>query len=79
MRPDGSEGTSFTVYGLPPDSPFIEADIQEGRWLEPGDTNALVLSSTLRKMEPDVSVGDEIFMLLQAIFTLVAGYEYLKK
>ncbi|MBN1121823.1 MAG: ABC transporter permease [Anaerolineae bacterium] len=62
MRPDGSEGTSFTVYGTPTESPFIDADIQEGRWLEPGDTNALVLSSTLRKMEPDVSIGDEIFM-----------------
>jgi putative ABC transport system permease protein len=67
MRPDGSEGTSFTVYGAPPESPFIEADIQEGRWLQPGDTNALVMSSTLRKMEPDVSVGDEIFMRVNGV------------
>ena len=60
IREDGSEGESFTVLAPPADTPFIDADIIEGRWLEPNDTNVLVMSSEWMKLEPDVELGDVI-------------------
>ncbi len=34
--------------------------MQEGRWLQAGDQNAIVIASTLLKVEPGVKVGDTI-------------------
>jgi putative ABC transport system permease protein len=64
IRPDGSEGSTFTVFGPPADTPFIEPTLLEGRWLRPGDENDIVLSSELLRDEPDIRVGDEIMLLM---------------
>jgi putative ABC transport system permease protein len=62
IRPDDTEGSTFTILGPPADTPFIEPTLLEGRWLEPGDQNAIVLGSDLLKDEPDIHVGDEIML-----------------
>lgn len=35
-------------------------EIAEGRWLEPNDTDAVVLPSSIRQTMPDVKVGDRV-------------------
>lgn len=59
-RSDGSDGAQFTIFAPPPDTPFIDADMIEGRWLQPGDDNALVLSSEIINENPDLAVGQTL-------------------
>ena len=57
---DGTRGYSFRTIGLLPDSDFVQPDIHSGRWLQAGDRNVLVLTSSLADDMPDVKVGDKI-------------------
>ena len=61
-RGDGSLGSNFTIFGPPSDTPFIEPTMAAGRWLQPEDQNAIVLGSEIIRDEPDVQVGDEIWL-----------------
>jgi putative ABC transport system permease protein len=58
QRPDGSESPSLVMFGLPADSDTVQPILQEGRWLLPGEGNALVATSNIRRDDPDVRVGD---------------------
>lgn len=62
VRPDASlPGIDrFTVIVLPPDSPMLAFQVQEGRALRPGDTNAIVVNSRLRANEPSLAPGAEV-------------------
>ncbi len=60
QRPDGSEGLSMVMFGLPQDSRTVSPILQEGRWLLPGEGNALVATSNIRRDDPDVRVGDTL-------------------
>jgi putative ABC transport system permease protein len=60
INADGSRGYSFSVTGVSPTSDFVKPDIKEGRWLQTGDRNVLVLTSSLAEEIPDVAVGDRI-------------------
>lgn len=66
QRPDGHESTqAITIYGLSPDSKFLQPRLLEGRWLEPGDTEQVVINIGLLSVEPDLSVGDSIELKIQ--------------
>ena len=39
---DGTESNQFTVLAIPPELGMINYPIIEGRWLQPGDENAVV-------------------------------------
>jgi putative ABC transport system permease protein len=58
QRPDGTESPSLVVFGLPADTDTVQPIVQEGRWLLPGEGNALVVTSNIRRDDPDVRVGD---------------------
>jgi len=58
LRPDGYESGRQIIFGVFPDSRFLTPQVVEGRWLQPDDTNAVVLNLPLLKAEPDISVGD---------------------
>jgi putative ABC transport system permease protein len=60
VNTDGSRGYSFNVTGVVPTSDFVKPDIKAGRWLQTGDRDALVLTSSLSEELPDVAVGDRI-------------------
>jgi len=66
-REDGTEGSTFTLFGAPPDSPIIDAEVIEGRWLEPGDKNAVVLSANILDNDPGVGVGSEVVMKINGV------------
>jgi putative ABC transport system permease protein len=65
IQPDGTEGSSITMWGVPAESEMVQPTVIEGRWLLPNDENAIVLSSGVLDTEDDIAVGDEIVMRIQ--------------
>jgi putative ABC transport system permease protein len=62
----GEETDDIGLFGLPPTSDYIDAIIKEGRWLQAGDTNALVVNDNLVTASGDeIAVGDEITFILR--------------
>jgi putative ABC transport system permease protein len=57
---DGSVGESVALLAPPADSPLVEPILLEGRWIEPGDRNAITLSELFRDRFPALKVGDTI-------------------
>ncbi|RIK56381.1 MAG: ABC transporter permease [Chloroflexi bacterium] len=64
LRPDGTESDSIIIYAPLPDSQMINPTVLEGRWIVPGDTNAVVINTDVLKTEEDIKVGDEITLKL---------------
>ncbi|MBI4280431.1 MAG: ABC transporter permease, partial [Armatimonadetes bacterium] len=62
VRPDGTESESIFLVTLPAATGMLQPILLGGRWLVPGDENALVVNTDLTKKEPDVRVGDEIVL-----------------
>ncbi|MCA9982003.1 MAG: ABC transporter permease, partial [Anaerolineales bacterium] len=94
-RPDGSESDSIITYAPPADSTMIDPVLVEGRWLQPGDTNALVVNTEMLRNDSDIGVGSVVTMKIDgreqdfvvvgiarsAIPTpsMYASYEYLSR
>ena len=61
LRPDGDEsGEAIGVFAIPVDSRFVQPTLLEGRWLRPGDTDAVVVNIDFADKEPDVHLDDWI-------------------
>ncbi len=60
VEADGNPGESVQVLGPPAASSLIEPILLAGRWIQPGDENAVVLSELFRIEYPDLRVGDTI-------------------
>lgn len=56
----GEAGETVQVLGPPAGSALIEPLLFEGRWLEPGDENAIVLSEIFKDTFPGLQVGDTL-------------------
>ncbi len=67
VRPDRSESQELFVYGLPPDSRYFHAELVEGRWIRPGDGNAIVIDHGFTESDPDVRVGSTITLRIGEI------------
>lgn len=65
VRPDGTESDSIVVYAPNANSPLLNPTLISGRWLQPGDQNAVVLNTDVLRTEPDVTVGDTIILSLE--------------
>ena len=59
-RPDGTESDSMVIVAPPADTKLLNPTLIAGRWLVPGDENALVVNTDLLKDEEDVAVGSEV-------------------
>ncbi|MDH3676120.1 MAG: FtsX-like permease family protein, partial [Anaerolineae bacterium] len=64
-RPDGSDSDNIILFAPPADTKLAKPTIIEGRWLRPDDTNALVMSSVVRRNEPDLHVGAEVILKIE--------------
>ncbi|MGB4442761.1 MAG: ABC transporter permease [Coriobacteriia bacterium] len=62
VRDDGSENESFTAVGLDPETDFVRPNVVEGRWLEPGDTNVVVINTDAQNAEPTLDVGENVML-----------------
>jgi len=57
---DGSAGERVSLLAPPADSQLVSPVLMSGRWVEPGDQNAVVLSELFLSNYPDLKVGDPI-------------------
>jgi len=62
QRADGSESNPITIIGLPAASQMVQPTLTAGRWLQPEDENAVVVSTQLLTTDPDIEVGDTILL-----------------
>jgi len=60
MRPDSENSDQIILHAPPADSKLVTPVLAQGRWLQPTDTNAIMVDSHFAKVRPDVKVGDEI-------------------
>jgi putative ABC transport system permease protein len=60
VRPDGKTTDLVALFVPPDDSQVLQPVIIEGRWLQPGETGAIVVSNHFMKLRPEVKIGDTI-------------------
>lgn len=60
---DGASGPAgFNVTALPADTRLLDLEILEGRWLQPGEADAMVINNTLAARVPALRVGETVTM-----------------
>lgn len=62
-RADGTENQAVGVIGLPATTSFVQPEIVSGRWLEPGDEDAVVVNTDLagdESLEPGSRITLEV-------------------
>jgi hypothetical protein len=55
---------NLSLVAPPVDTPLLEPDIAAGRWLQPGDQRALVVSDAIYGLYPDIQPGDSLRLRL---------------
>ena len=60
VRPDGTENDSFGIVGLDPETDFVQPSIVEGRWLQPDDTDAVVINTDAQNAEASLALGSTV-------------------
>lgn len=61
---NGTAGNAFIVLAPPLDTPVVNWELMEGRWLSPHIDNGMVINHALLADYPDLQVGDEITLSL---------------
>ncbi|KAA0285175.1 MAG: ABC transporter permease, partial [Chloroflexi bacterium] len=64
IRDDGSESGLIYMFAptVHPDSLIVSPSLAEGRWLAPGDENAVVVPSAMLLDEPEMKLGGDILL-----------------
>ena len=62
LSADAAEEETVSIYAPPAKSTLLQPLLEEGRWLIPGDTNALVIGPRLLAKRPDLGVGDQVIL-----------------
>ena len=60
INPDGSDGENISFIAAPNNTKLISPIMIKGRWLVPGDQNAIVLNDGFQSAFPNTKVGDTI-------------------
>ncbi len=69
LQEDQATGTQVSFLAPPEDSNLIKATLIEGRWLLPGDENAIVIGNHLIALRPELKVGDEVVIDIDGVKT----------
>lgn len=59
-KEDGTPGEIVQIAAPPADSAFVEPMLLKGRWIQPGDQNAIALSELFLEYIPGIEPGDTI-------------------
>jgi len=62
---DGGENDNITILAPPAETNLIHPEMIAGRWIYPGETNALVVSDGIWEIYPDLQPGDTLPMEVQ--------------
>jgi putative ABC transport system permease protein len=65
VRPDGTQNSNIWLTAAPADTERIRPTLVEGRWLQPGEGEALVVNVDFQDAEPDIQLGDEITLKVE--------------
>ena len=65
-RGDGTENEGISVIGLPPATTFIVPQMIEGRWLQAGDTDGVVINTDVVNAE-HLAVGDAVKLKVRGV------------
>ena len=82
LLPDGSDGEEVQMLAPPAGSPLVIPVVIEGRWLQPGDQNAIVLNELFQSRYPDLQVGDTLRLKVngdETDWTVVGFYQFAGK
>ncbi len=60
--PDGSESEGIEVMAVPYDSATLDPLLLTGRWLQEGDTDAIVVNDDTRDEVPGLKVGSQVVL-----------------
>jgi putative ABC transport system permease protein len=60
VHADGTEGESLLVHAVPADTRLFAPTLAAGRWLEPNDEDAIVVSTGLLFDEPSLGLDEQI-------------------
>ncbi|MGB3701837.1 MAG: FtsX-like permease family protein [Anaerolineales bacterium] len=60
IRPDGSTADSVQLLAPPGGSQLVNPKLLSGRWLQPGDQNAIVLNELFLSKFPELQIGDTL-------------------
>lgn len=66
LNDDKQTSDEIAIIAPPANSTLIDPTVIEGRWLVPEDENALVIGNHLRKVRPDLAVGDELVIKINS-------------
>ena len=58
LHADGKNSDLVIVYAPPADTHLVDPVVTDGRWLQAGDENAIVVDNHFLALRPDVQVGD---------------------
>ena len=64
QRGDGTRGNSFQVLAPPAATTMFTPQLQQGRWLRPGDRKVLVVNARLLADEPALQVGTTVTLIV---------------
>ena len=64
-RPDGTENQNILADGVPAGSNFLNPTVTAGRWLQPGDSDSVVVNADVIKDQPYLTVGDVVRLKIQ--------------
>lgn len=65
MKDPKTADETIAILAPPADSKLIEPIIISGRWIVPGDENALAVNNAFWRVRPDLKVGDTITIRIQ--------------
>ena len=60
IMPDGSIGEQADLLAPPAGSPLVDPTLTAGRWLIPGDSNAIAVNERFIELFPNLKVGDTL-------------------
>ncbi len=67
VRPDGTNNESFSIVGLDPETDFIGPTVTAGRWLRPGDADAIVINTDAENEEASLQVGSRVTLTILGV------------
>jgi len=60
LRPDGTNGDDISLIAPPSDSTLVSPIMMSGRWIVPGDQNAITVNEAFLREFPGIEVGDTL-------------------
>jgi putative ABC transport system permease protein len=75
---DDTAGEDVFLIGPPAETSLVKPILQQGRWIVPGDKNAIVLTDLFKTIYPDLEPGDSIRLRVygkEADFVVVGFFQ----